>query len=208
LWINDFNQNGSLDKILTYTIDGRDVPVFLKSDMQDEIPSIKKQNLKHQDYAKKSIQELFPEDVIKKSTVKTFNYPSSIVALNEGNGNFKIEKLPVMTQLSSVNSIRAFDVNGDGKNDLVTGGNLFTFLPQFERLDGSFGDVLLNNGKGNFKWLPQKKTGLDVEGMVRDIVTIPQKDGTYVLFLRNNDYPVSYIRKNEKKPLVKNRVSR
>ena len=208
LWINDFNQNGSLDKILTYTIDGRDVPVFLKSDMQDEIPSIKKQNLKHQDYAKKSIQELFPEDVIKKSTVKTFNYPSSIVALNEGNGNFKIEKLPVMTQLSSVNSIRAFDVNGDGKNDLVTGGNLFTFLPQFERLDGSFGDVLLNNGKGNFKWLSQKKTGLEVEGMVRDIVTIPQKDGTYVLFLRNDDYPVSYIRKNEKKPLVKNRVSR
>ncbi len=208
LWINDFNQNGSLDKILTYTIDGRDMPVFLKSDMQDEIPSIKKQNLKHQDYAKKSIQELFPEDVIKKCTVKTFNYSSSIVAINQGNGNFIIQKLPVMTQLSSINSIRALDVNGDGKNDLVTGGNLFTFLPQFERLDGSFGDVLLNDGKGNFKWVMQKKTGLQVEGMVRDIVTIPQKKGTYILFLRNNDYPVSYILKNDKTPFIKKDVSK
>ena len=119
-----------------------------------------------------------------------------------------IQKLPVMTQLSSVNSIRSLDVNRDGKNDLVTGGNLFTFLPQFERLDGSFGDVLLNDGKGKFEWVAQKKTGLDVQGMVRDIVTIPQKDGTYVLFLRNNDYPVSYILKNEKKTVVKNRVFR
>ncbi len=78
LWINDFNQNKSLDKILTYTIDGKDMPVFLKHDLQDEIPSIKKQNLKHEDYAKKSIQELFSPEVIKTCTVKQFNYPSSM----------------------------------------------------------------------------------------------------------------------------------
>lgn len=113
-----------------------------------------------------------------------------------------------MTQLSSINSIRSLDVNGDGENDLILGGNLSTFLPQFERLDGSFGDVLLNDGKGNFKWVMQKKTGLDVEGMVRDLVTIPQKNGTYVLFLRNNDYPVSYFLKNDKTAVIKNRVSK
>ena len=41
------------------------MPVFLKHDFQDEVPSIKKQNLKHADYAKKSIQELFPSDTFK-----------------------------------------------------------------------------------------------------------------------------------------------
>src|SRR6185312_6661861 len=192
LWINDFNRNGNLDKILTYTIKGRDMPVFLKNDMQYEIPLLKKQNLRHEDYAEKSIQQLFPSDVLQKCTVKEFNYPSSIVAINNGNGNFTIKKLPPMVQLSSVNAIHCMDVNEDGKTDLVLGGNLYTFLPQFERLDASFGDVLLNDGKGDFKWVGQKKSGLNVQGMVRDIAEIPGTNGPYVIFLINDEFPALY----------------
>ena len=192
LWINDFNKNGSQDKILTYTVDGKDKPVFLKHDFQDQIPAIKKQNLKHADYALKSMPELFPPEVISNCTVKSWNYCSSIVAINEGNGQFRIEKLPAMVQLSSVNKIHAMDVNKDGIKDLVLGGNLFTFLPQFERLDASFGGVLLNNGKGNFKWVAQQQSGLNVQGMVRDIVEIPDRNKWNILFLLNDDFPVMY----------------
>jgi hypothetical protein len=207
LWINDFNQNNSLDKILTYTINGKDMPVSLKHDLQDQIPSIKKQNLKHEDYAKKSMQELFPPDVIKKCIVKEFNYPSSIVAINNGNGNYTIQKLPVMTQLSSVNSIHCLDVDHDGTLDLVLGGNLYDFLPQFERLDASFGDVLLNDGKGKFTWVEQKKSGLNVQGQVRDIVEISNKNSRYILFLLNNDYPVLYNLNNSLFPVRKKPTS-
>ena len=196
LWINDFNQNTTADKILTYTIKGKDMPVFLKHDLQDQIPSVKKQNLKHEDYANKSIQQLFSTEMINKSTVKKFNYTSSIVAINNGNGNFIIQKMPPMTQLSSVNAIHCMDINHDGAMDLVLGGNLYGFLPQFERLDASFGDVLLNNGKGSFAWVGQKESGLNVHGVVRDIVEIPNKNGPSILFLRNNDYPVLYNLKN------------
>ena len=63
-------------------------------------------------------------------------------------GNLKYDKLPSMTQLSSVNAIKCMDVNDDGITDLVLGGNLYELLPQFERLDASYGDVLINNGKG------------------------------------------------------------
>lgn len=199
LWINDFNQNNTLDKILTYTIKGKDMPVFLKHELQDQIPSIKKQNLRHEDFAQKSIQELFTPEVINKCVVKKFNYDASCVAINNGNGNFTIEKLPVMSQLSSVNAIRCIDVNQDGKIDLVLGGNQYGFLPQFDRLDGSFGDVLLNNGKGGFSWVNQGLSGLDVQGVVRDIVEIPAKKEQYILFLRNNDYPVLYHLKDHSK---------
>lgn len=204
LWINDFNQNNSLDKILTYTINGKDMPVFLKHDLQDQIPSIKKQNLKHEDYAKKSIQELFSPEIIKKCIVKEFNYPSSIVAINNGNGNlaagqasFSIQKLPVMTQLSSVNAIHCMDINHDGKIDLVLGGNQYGFPPQFERLDASFGDVLLNNGKGSFTWVGQKQSGLNIQGEVRDIIEIPGRNNNSILFLLNNDYPALYHLRNK-----------
>ena len=193
LFINDFNQNGNLDKILTYTVDGKDMPVFMKRELQDQIPAIKKQNLRHDAYAKKSIQELFSEELIKKSMVKQFNYCSSIVAINKGNGQFEIQKMPVMTQLSSVNAIHCIDVNGDGFMDAVLGGNLYGFLPQFERLDASFGDVLINNGKGQLMFTPQQNTGLNVQGMVRDIAELKDKNkNSSLLFLINDSYPALY----------------
>ncbi|MBS1746364.1 MAG: VCBS repeat-containing protein [Bacteroidetes bacterium] len=191
IWLNDFNQNGNIDKIITRTVDNRDVPVFLKNDMQAEVPSIKKQNLQHAEYAKKSIQELFPADLLNKSTVKIFNYCSSIVAINKGNGKFEIQKLPIYTQLSSMNSICVKDINNDGYPDLVVGGNEDNFLPQFGRLDASYGDVLMNDGKGNFIRLDPKQTGLKIKGIVRDICEVKGADNTsYILFLRNNDFPM------------------
>ncbi|HYK43540.1 MAG TPA: VCBS repeat-containing protein [Parafilimonas sp.] len=192
LWLNDFNQNGNYDKVLTRTVDGQDMPVFLKHDMQDEIPSIKKQNLQHYDYAKKSIQQLFSAELLKGAVVKTFNYCSSVVALNEGDGKFRIQKLPVSAQLSNVNSICVTDINQDGFPDLVIGGNEENFPPQFGRLDAGFGDVLINNGKGNFISVDSKQSGIKVPGMIKDVCAVHGSNETYLLFLRNNNFPMLY----------------
>ncbi|MFI5153302.1 MAG: VCBS repeat-containing protein, partial [Chitinophagales bacterium] len=192
LWINDFDQNNIVDKVLTYTINGRDMPVFLKRDMEHQIPSLKKQNLRHEEFAKRSIQELFPEDLLRKSLVREFDFPSSIVAINLGNGQFRIEKLPVQAQLSTVNAISCLDLNHDGAIDLVLGGNEFGFLPQFGRLDASLGLVLMNNGKGEFTPLDPNYSGLNLKGQIRDIRLIPGKEKSRLLFLQNDEYPVLY----------------
>jgi len=192
LWVGDFNQNGNRDKILTRTVDARDMPVFLKHDMQDEVPSIKKQNLKHSDYATKSIQELFPNELLAKSLVKDFNYTASCIAVNNGNGNFTVSKLPVMAQISSVNAIACTDINKDGKTDLILGGNEDNFFPQFGRLDASFGSVLINDGKGNFNYVDYTKSGLSIKGEVKDIKEIKSAQKDFLLFLRNNDFPGLY----------------
>jgi hypothetical protein len=126
------------------------------------------------------------------SLVKQFNYPTSIIALNEGNGQFSIQPLPVMVQLSSVNAIHCMDINHDGFPDLVLGGNEFGFLPQFGRLDASFGHILLNDGKGNFTWISPDHSGLELAGQIRDIVEIPGKDQLYLLMLQNDEYPALF----------------
>lgn len=192
LWMNDFDKNGDLDKLMTYSINGKDMPVFLKRDMQDQLPVLKKENLKHSDYANKSIQDLFSKDLISTAVVKEFNYAPSCVAVNMGNGQFTVNTLPVMSQLSCINAILPIDVNNDGYIDLVTGGNQFGLLPQFEKLDESFGDVLINDGKGNFNWQNSKVSGLNLRGEVRDIALIKKSGGRCVLFLQNNELPVLY----------------
>ena len=192
MWIADFDQNGDSDKIITRTVADKDVPVFLKNEMQDQIPGLKKQNLKHSDYASKSIQDLFPADALGKAIVKNFNFSSSCVAINNGNGEFTIVPLPFRAQLSCVNAISCMDVNKDGYPDLILAGNNSGFLPQMEKLDASFGDVFVNNGKGVMNWVDPSTSGIMVSGEIRDLATIKSRNDLLLVFMRNNDYPVLF----------------
>jgi hypothetical protein len=201
LWINDFNNNGTIDKILTRTVDGDDKPVFLKHEIQDQIPSLKKENLKHAEYAKKTMKELFPGDVLNKCMVKEFNYGSSIIAFNKGNGHFVIQKLPPLTQTSSINAIHAMDINHDGYLDLILGGNKYGFPLQFGRLDASNVDVLINDHKSGYTRLDYNQSGLEIRGEVKYILEIPSVKKDYLLFLINDDYPVLYETKERIKKL-------
>jgi hypothetical protein len=137
----------------------------------------------------KSVQELIPPAILNKSVVKKFNYSGSCVAINNGNGQFSVQKLPPMVQLSSVNTVHSMDVNNDDIPDLVVGGNQFNFLPQLERLDASLGDILLNDGKGNMKWVEAGKTGFELRGQVRDMAEIRGKNRKFFLILQNDELP-------------------
>lgn len=197
IFINDFDLNNNPEEIITRTINGKDMPVFMKRDLQDQIPSIKKQNLKHEDYAKKAIQDIFKLEIMNKSVEKEWNYTSSCIALNNGNGNFTIRKLPAAVQFSSVNAVLCTDINNDGLTDIILGGNQLHFLPQFGRLDASFGHVLINNGKAQFQDLSTSKSGIKLDGEVRDILRIPGIANDHILFLRNDDFPFMYSISNQ-----------
>lgn len=192
MWMNDFDKNGTVDKVLTRTINGKDVPVFMKRDLTEQLPILRKNNFKNEEYASKTFQDLFPADVIQNTAIKEFNYPSSCIAYSRGNGKFEIQKLPQVVQFSCMNAVLCTDINNDGKNDIVLGGNKFDMLPQFCRLDANYGTVLINNGNKNFTALESGKSGLSLEGQVKDIKLITRKDQSYLLFIRNNDYPALY----------------
>lgn len=192
LWINDFDQNTLPDKVFSRTVNGNDVPVFLKREFTDALPSFKKENLRHHEFAKKTIQTLFKPELVQSATVKLFNYSSSVIAWNEGNGKFTVQPLPVVGQLSSVNAIQCRDINDDGKTDLVLGGNITECLPQFGRLDANYGIVLENKGARQFQEMPPLQNNISITGMVRDIAWVNGNNENYLIFLRNNDHPKIY----------------
>lgn len=164
------------------------MPVAMKKEMTAQVPSLKKIALKHTDYATKSIQDLFPE-ALKKAVVFTGNYFSSAVALNEGNGQFRLVALPKEVQWSSVNAIAIADINADGRNDLVMAGNDAGFLPQFSKLDASFGHTLLNQGNGQFRWVENGESGFFVRGEVRDLKSLNIKGKKHILATLNDGKP-------------------
>lgn len=192
MWIHDFDGNGVDDKIISKYVEGMDKPVFMKREVQDGLPVLKKQNLRHAEFAKKSIQQLFTATQLTGADIKEVTYTSSIIALSQGNEQFLIHPLPVPVQWSSVRAVLVTDLNKDGKPDLVLGGNEFNFQPQLGRLDANHGEILIGTGTGDFNLLDTRSAGPDLSGMVRDIAFITGKENNFILFLLNNEYPVLF----------------
>lgn len=192
MWVNQYDQSANRQVIFTRTVNGKDVPVFLKKELTDQIPSLKKQNLRHDAYANKSIQELFSEELIKSSQVSVYNFSSSAIAWNEGGGKFTVQVLPFDAQVSSITALQITDVNSDGKQDILVGFNQYDWLPQFSRMDAGYGGVLLNNGNRNFTFLHADKSGIQINGETRDIKPIQIMGKQSYLYVQNNSIPVIF----------------
>ena len=187
MFVNDFDANGTIEQITTRTIDGKDIPINLKSELAKQIPMIKKKNLSYSDYSKKSFQELFSEEITTNSIQKMVNTQESLFAINKGNGKFEVKALPKEVQFSSVNAICTMDVNKDGILDIILGGNQYEFKPQFGRLDSNFGSVLLGTKNGTYTWTSYAKSGFYITGEVKHIQKIKNKKNTASIIAVIND---------------------
>ncbi|GAB2679295.1 VCBS repeat-containing protein [Flavihumibacter cheonanensis] len=192
IWYNDFDENGTAENIITRTIAGKDMPVFMKRELTEQIPGLKKQNLRNEQFATKSIQDLFDAAVINASVMRSVNYTKSCIAFLGEKEVRSIVPLDFRVQLSSVHAIRILDINKDSKPDLVLGGNMLCLQPQFGQLDASFGHVLLNEGSGQFRYLGPAESGFFVKGAIRDMEVLSTKKENSLLVTRNNARPVLF----------------
>lgn len=190
MWINDYDNNGTIEQITTLQKDGKDYPIHQKRELTEQLPALKKQNLKASDYAGRTIHELFPKDILDKSIVKKVETSASVIAINEGGGKFTIKNLPPRVQLSCICDITCMDVNKDGNLDLIMAGNNFEFKPQFSRLDAGYGNVLLGDGKLGFEWQDFDTSGFKIRDEVKYLKQFKDKNGkVFVIAAINNNTP-------------------
>ncbi len=197
LFINDFDNNGTIEQIATRSIDGKDMPLHLKLELAKQIPLIKKKNLSYADYSKKTFQDLFEKEVIDNSIQKTVSIQESVIALNKGNGKFGIQLLPKEVEFSSVNAICTLDVNHDGYLDILLGGNQYEFKPQYTRLDSNYGSLLLGSKSGAFSWTPYNQSGFFMKGEVKHIQKIKNKNNSISIIAVINDNKPKIFKSNE-----------
>ncbi|MHA4738085.1 VCBS repeat-containing protein [Dyadobacter sp. MSC1_007] len=192
IWINDFNKNGTIEKVMSKTVGKGDLPILLKREMTTQFPFLKKESIKHSEYAVRTIQDLFPADLLKSAEQKSVNYLQSAIAVNDGKGRFKVSALPYLVQLSCLNAIESEDVNRDGKPDLIVAGNFTHFIPQLGSLDACRGNVLINKGNLQFDVLLSNRSGYAVDGEVKQISPITIQGKPYLINLVNNAAPALF----------------
>ena len=80
------------------------------------------------------------------------------------------------------------DFDGDGRADLLVGGNLYGVPPVLGRYDASYGLLLSGMGDGRFSSVDMERSGLVIDGQVRHMGLVRQAGGgRLIVVARNND---------------------
>ncbi len=187
MYVNDFDQNGTVEQIITCYNGERSYPMALRHDLIQQMPSLKKKYLKYENYKDQTIADVFTAEQLKGAITASVTTLSSVALINDGKGNFTIQPLPKEAQLSPIYGLLIDDVDKDGNPDIIAGGNQYKAKPEAGRYDASYGIFLKGDGNGNFISVSAKDSGLFLDGEVRDIVKIKSKGSTKILVSRNND---------------------
>ena len=199
VYINDFDNNGTIEQIFTRPINGKDVPVHLRRELSGQIASVKKQNLKFSEYATKSIDELFSKEVLDNSIKRNISSFKSIIAYGNGDGSFKIEELPAEVQFSSVHAIETIKDAISEFPAILMAGNDLDLKPQYGRLDGNTGIWLVKGKDGKYKALDQRSSGFELKGQVRSLESFSNSKGEkFIIAGINNQSPKIFKVSNEK----------
>ncbi len=184
----DFDENGSMDPVLSYYLGGKSYPVAPRDAMIDQIIAMKGRFKRYADYDTATLDRTFSSEELKGAYVaETYTMQSSLVE-NLGNGKFALRPLPTAAQFAPVYGMLVADRNGDGALDVLMAGNSYASETQFGWYDASVGVLLLGNGKGGFSEAGYTKSGFFVDGDAKGAAEV-MVDGTrsLVLVTQNND---------------------
>jgi hypothetical protein len=192
MYVNDFDQNGTVEQIICRYEGDQSYPIVLRHDLVRQIPSLKKKYLKYESYKGQSIDDMFSSDQLASSVRLEARIMESSVLINDGKGIFTLKPLPLEAQLAPVYAIAAGDFDGDGITDIVLGGNLYRVKPEVGRYDASRGLFLKGRGDGRFDPWSASRSGIHVDGELRDFAVIRVGRELVLLGARNNESLIAY----------------
>ena len=187
LYAGDFDKNDSTDQLISYFIGEKEYPFHTRDELTKQMPYLKKKYLSYQKFAATSFHEMFSDALLATAEKHIANTFETCVVENLGGLKFRMKRLPVAAQFSTVNGILADDLDADGKVDLLLAGNYYPINIQMGRNDASYGLYLQGDGNGNFKPVPAIQSGFRVEGEVRKLLKLNIAGRTHFMAVRNND---------------------
>lgn len=189
LYVGNFSHTGgdNLEQILTFYRNGVSYPLLGRDELIARIPSLRSKYPTYKDFGASRIEDILPRSDLQSAQVREAYTFSSAVALNNGSGGFTLKSLPPEAQLTPIYAAVAGDFDGDGKTDLVVGGNLWDVTPMLGRYDAGYGLMLRGDGQGNFAPVDARQSGLSIDGQIRDMKLVRDVRGPMIAVARNND---------------------
>ena len=184
LYVNDFDDNEQVEQVLTYYLDGNEVPFANYKEITKQMVGLKKKYLFAKDFAKASMDELFGKEKLESADVLEANTFHSMYFENTGGLNFVAHPLPDELQFSTLNAAGLYDFDGDGSQDVLLGGNFYENNIELGRYDANYGSVLKIGPDGSFS--VGHLGSLRIKGQVRRVKAITIGGKFYFIIIRND----------------------
>ena len=197
LLVNDFDNNGTFEQIISMNSGEEWYPFVQLKDLSMQLPAARQRYPRFNDYKWATTEDVFPRDPQNKDyTLSAYNLATGIY-MNNG-GKLTFHELPIHAQLSPTYAIYTDDFNGDGLMDIIFGGNFSESKPEAGTYQACYGALFQGQENGDFKFVPAIKSGIRIDGDIRDIEEIIIDGKRIVLFTRNNR-EIYLIEYNEEK---------
>ncbi len=172
MYYKDFDNNGAIDPILCFYIQGKSYPYVTRDELLDQMSMMRTRFTDYKSYADATIKEVFTPDELKGAGHLQANYLKTAYFERGADGKFHEKGLPEQVQFSPVYTITQLDFDKDGKPDLLLCGNANHARLRFGKCDANYGVLLKGDGKGHFTYVNQQQSGFQLWGDVRAVLPV------------------------------------
>lgn len=172
IFYKDFDNNGSVDPMLCFYIQHKSYPYVTRDELLDQMSIMRTRFTDYKSYADVTMKEIFSADELKDMKSLKANHLETSFFERSADGRFHLKTLPLQAQFSTVFAMTAIDYNKDGNLDLILTGNSNQARLRFGKCDANYGVLLENDGKANFTYIDQRKSGFHLTGDVRSVISI------------------------------------
>jgi len=172
MFYKDFDDNGSIDPILCFYIQGKSYPYLTRDELLDQMSIMRTRFTDYKGYADAELKDIFTEQELSGARQLKANYLKTAYFESSADGKLHEKKLPIQAQFSPVFTITPLDYDKDGNEDVLLCGNINHARLRFGKYDANYGFLLKGDGKGNFRYINQQQSGFNVWGDVRSVLQI------------------------------------
>ncbi len=187
MYVNDFDNNGRAEQVITYYLQGKEMPFASKIQLEKSLPVLKKKFLYAEDFAKASLDQLFDKEKLNQSLQLKATQFANTILMSNGKGKFEPVEMPSNAQLSNYRAVIPLKYPANSQqqtHSYLLLGNFGYNNIEIGRQDADFGTIF--NGIKTQVHSRRDIENIPITGEVRKTATIKIGNASCWILAKNN----------------------